>query len=340
MKDKYFDPTQPGAYRGAYLFSKGRNHKKVTQLLQTLDAYTKHVPYRRRFPRSKVITSGPNIQYQADLIDFQKLASYNDGYKYILIVIDVFSKRVFLRSLKNKSGAGIVSAFKDIFDEHPKLPFTIQSDQGREFLNKPFQDLLKSKGIDHFYTRSDLKSSIVERCIRTIRNVLERYFTANNTKRYIDVLDKIEIGYNASEHSSIGMAPNDVNPRTQELVWDRLYGAVKLPRKPDLSPGTPVRISKIRGVFTKSSLVNWTTEIFYVRESIPGNPPTYKLQDYDGEEIEGRFYRQELQPIVKNDDVYQVESIIKTRIRRGKTEYFVKWSGYPDKFNSWVTAFV
>ena len=65
-------------------------------------------------------------------------------------------------------------------------------------------------------------------------------------------------------------------------------------------------------------------------------PVTYKIIDYDGESVEGSFYDKELQKVEKTDDVYKIEKILRTRRRAGQKEYFVKWRGYPSKFNSWV----
>ena len=89
--------------------------------------------------------------------------------------------------------------------------------------------------------------------------------------------------------------------------------------------------------FRKGYLPNWTTELFAVSARLLRHPPVYKLKDYDGEQLQGTFYEQELQRAIKTDDLYQIEKVLRTRKRRGKTEYFVKWFGYPDKFNSWVT---
>ena len=63
---------------------------------------------------------------------------------------------------------------------------------------------------------------------------------------------------------------------------------------------------------------------------------TYGLKDLAGENIKGKFYEQEIQKVI-DDGVYEVEKVLKTRKRNGIVEYFVKWSGYPDKFNSWTT---
>jgi hypothetical protein len=91
-------------------------------------------------------------------------------------------------------------------------------------------------------------------------------------------------------------------------------------------------------VFQKGYIPNWTEEIFTIVDRYPTHPVTYGLADLTGEHISGKFYEQEIQKVTKtDDDVYEVEKVLKTRKRGGKVEYFVKWRGYPDKFNSWVT---
>ena len=64
--------------------------------------------------------------------------------------------------------------------------------------------------------------------------------------------------------------------------------------------------------------------------------PVYKLKDDAGEILDGTFYEAELQKVIKEDDVYRVVNVLRKRKRKGVVEYFVKWKGYPDKFNSWV----
>ena len=99
-----------------------------------------------------------------------------------------------------------------------------------------------------------------------------------------------------------------------------------------------VRISKIKRTFEKGYLPNFPKEIFTVSKQIPRDPPVYKLKDYDGEELKGTFYEKELQKVMKPDDVYEVEKVLKKRGRGRNVKYIVKWLGYPNKFNSWVPA--
>ena len=281
-----------------------------------------------------MITSGLGVQYQTDLMHMQNLSKENDNFKYVLVTIDCFSRFLYLYPLKNKTSQGIIRGFKEIFKD--RIPHVIQSDQGSEFTNRAFQTFLKENNVRHFHTNSELKASICERVIRTVKQVLYRYFTHNKTLNYVSVLSEICRGYNTTFHVAIGCPPADVDYSNQEQIFHRLYGDMT-PKKPKLTIGTPVRISKSRGNFVKSALASWTEEIFFVSQCRRGDPPTYQLKDYHGEVIDGRFQREELQPITKNNNIYNIEKILSTRKKGKKTQYLVKWLGYPSKFNSWVS---
>ena len=98
-----------------------------------------------------------------------------------------------------------------------------------------------------------------------------------------------------------------------------------------------VRISKVKSVFEKGYLPNWTEEIFTVDSiNTKYHPITFKLKDYNGEVIEGSFYRYEIQPIDRDENIYRVERILKTERRGGDTWYFVHWKGYPSSMDSWI----
>ncbi|GFY29336.1 uncharacterized transposon-derived protein F54H12.3 [Trichonephila clavipes] len=81
---------------------------------------------------------------------------------------------------------------------------------------------------------------------------------------------------------------------------------------------------------------NWRRELFIVFEIVQRIPIVYRLKDLQGEEIKGTYYETELQKVV-DSGFYPVENVIKQRKRGGITEYFVKFLGYPEKFNDWVT---
>jgi hypothetical protein len=133
------------------------------------------------------------------------------------------------------------------------------------------------------------------------------------------------------------MAPSEVGVQNESIVRRRLYPSIKLTRKWRYKIGQTVRIKQSKRVFKKGYEPSWTEEIFVIASLFPSDPPTYILKDLAGEVIKGKFYEEEIQPITqKTDETYIVERVIKTRRRGKRTEYFVKWRNYPDKFNSWV----
>lgn len=352
----YYNPQNPSSFRGVdavYRAVKKQSQHRITrkeikEWLQAQPTYTLHKPARIRYPRNRVIVGGIDQQWQADLVDVSSISSFNNGNNFLLTCIDVFSKYAWAIPIKRKTGANLITAFKDILDTGRK-PQNLQTDKGTEFTNKPFQAFLKENSIHFFTTHSDMKASIVERFNRTLKTKMWKYFTWKNTLTYIDVLPELMTSYNNSFHRSIKTTPASVNVTNEKSVWDTLYSPPKKSRKRIRSPftrrprfkfnvGDSVRISKARRLFKKGYLPSWTEEIFTISQRLPRHPPVYRIKDYDGEELEGIFYEPELETIIKTDDVYRVEKVVKTRTRKGKKEYFVKWMGYPDKFNQWVLA--
>ena len=331
----YYNENKPGAFRGAAAFQRTVQNPKAKKWLLTQDAYTLHKPVRRQFPRRKIIVAGPKQQFQADLIDFSRLQKYNDGFKFILVVIDVFSKYAYVECIKNKTSKSVIAAFSKILKRSGHFS-TLQTDLGTEFTNKAFQSWLKQHNIHFFTTHNhEIKASIAERFIRTIKEKLWRYFTHENKRKYTHVIQKLVHAYNHTFHRSIQRSPAEVNPSNQELVWLTLYGNLH-PKTPKLKVGDRVRISMMRRRFEKSYYQGWTEEEFEIAETFTDDPPYYKVKDLKGTVLEGTFYEQEVQKVVKNNNIYKIESILKKRKRKKHQEYFVKWLGYPDSFNSWI----
>ena len=345
----YFNPKRPGSYGGVerlYRDVKAEgiydiSRERIKEWLMQQDAYSLHKPIRRKFERNRVVVSGIDDQWQLDLADMQSLQKYNDGYRYLLICIDVFSKYAWAVPLKKKTGSSLVEAFKKILSSGRK-PTHIQTDQGSEFFNRDFKKLLAEENVTLFNTFNETKASIVERLIRTLKTKMWRYFTANKTMRYIDMLPDLLYSYNHSMHRSIKEKPINVTSENEDRIRQNLYGDSKLNKpthvKYKFDIGDQVRISKIKRRFEKGYLPNFSKEIFTVSQKIPRNPPVYRLKDHEGDELQGTFYEKELQKVIKKDDVYEIEKILKKRGRGGNVQYFVKWSGYPNKFNSWVPA--
>ncbi|XP_065642663.1 uncharacterized protein LOC136074287 [Hydra vulgaris] len=297
-----------------------------------------HKPVIKHFKKRKVIVNGIDKIWAADLVDMQSLSKFNDGIKYLLMVIDVFSKYGWIVPLKNKTGIDVAHALIKIFKNSSNFHGSEGSknrkceklwvDKGKEFYNKH----VKSLGIDIYSTENEEKSSVVERWNRTMKEKMFKYFSANSTRRYIDILDEMVNNYNNTRHSSIKMTPVEASDKKNEnIVWLNLNGNVRSgPMHPRFSIGDKVRITKKKKTFEKGYTPRWTEEVFTISKIQYTDPPTYKINDYNGEEIQGTFYEQELQKT--NQEIFRIEKVI----RKLKNKSLVKWYGYPDSFNSWI----
>ena len=274
------------------------------------------------------MVSGIDKIWAADLADMGALSKENEGVNFLLLVIDTFSKYGWIVPLKNKKAQTIVKALKEIFKESGRRPDKLWTDKGTEFFNKDVRDLVYL-----YATENEEKSSIAERWIRTMKENMFKYFTDNNTNKYIDVLPDLVEDYNNTVHSSTKFTPVEASKKENELkVWRNLYpDRYKTSRlNPKFSVGDMVRITKKKKVLEKGYTARWTEEIFTIKKIRETNPITYELEDLQGEEIKGTFYEPELQKT--EQQIYRIEKVIE----KEKGRSFVKWKGYPDKFNSWV----
>ncbi|KAF0022460.1 hypothetical protein F2P81_025273 [Scophthalmus maximus] len=119
---------------------------RVKDFLSEEDTYTLHKPARIHFPRNRVFVPRPLNQFQADLCDMQALSEYNDSFNYLLTVINVFTKKAYVKSLKKNTGTEVTRVFDSIFEDSG-TPEKLQTDADEEFFNKTFQNVLKKRGI-------------------------------------------------------------------------------------------------------------------------------------------------------------------------------------------------
>ncbi len=175
----------------------------------------------------------------------------------------------YTQALKRKTGAEDTRAFDSILKES-RTSEKLQTDVGKEFFNKTFEALMKKWGIHHFATASNLKMSVIERFNRTLKTRMWRYFTAKNTRRYIDVLQELLESHSNGYHKSIKMA---VTSENASHVSENPYGTFPIRPKDELKrnfkEGDLVKISKLRGVYEQSYIDN----LFMVSECIPCLPP-------------------------------------------------------------------
>jgi hypothetical protein len=347
LQKLYYDPSHPAGFAGIHTLYRYAKQKKksitldqVKTWLQEQKTYTLHKPIRRRFHRRMTIVAGIDQQWQADLADLQSLAKHNDQFRYLLCVIDVFSRYAWVVPLTDKRGDSLVKAFQSILDTSGRVAKSLQTDKGVEFKNQKFQNFLKSRDIHFFTTENpETKASLVERFQRTLKSRMWKYFTHHKTRRYVDVLPNLVRAYNHSFHRSIQTSPATVTRDNEALISQRFEPKAPRRKQMPVKVGDMVRINKSKKTFEKGYLPNWTTELFKVIKVKKTDPPTVQIEDLGGEKIEGSFYLPEIQRI-KDTEIYDIDSVLARRSRKvdGKTirEIKVHWSGYPKKFQSWI----
>ena len=176
----YFDLQKVGVFSRTHSFQKVA--KSPLEWLKSQGVYTLHKPVKRRFPCRNTIVPGANFQMQADFIDFSSLKQYNDNFKDILVVSDVFSKKGFISFLKTKTSSEMIRPFEEVLPKIGRFQ-KLQTDLGSEFFNRPFQAWLKRQNIEHFHTYNfDTKAAMVERFIRTLKEKFWRFFSHTNSR--------------------------------------------------------------------------------------------------------------------------------------------------------------
>ena len=298
-----------------------------------------HKPVRRKFQRRQVLVSEIDDVWGMDLVEMQEWSRDNKGYRYMLNIIDCFSKFAWSVPIKDKTGLTVLNALKEIIKQSGRQPKHIWVDQGREFYNKYFDEWLSATGIIRYSTFGEHKSAIAERFNLTLKRNMWKRFTAENTRNWIDMLDDLLWTYNNKIHSAIGMSPINASKEIniEKVINNGRYIQYKKSQI-KFKVGDYIRISRLKGLFEKGFLPNWSEEIFIVVEVKKTIPVTYKIKDSTGEILEGSFYNEELQKTDKptEDSMFRVEKVIRKKKINGVEHAFVKWVGYDKKYNQWI----
>jgi len=265
----------------------------------------------------------------------QEWSKVNKGFRYMLNVVDVFSKYAWSIPMKDKTGQTTLDGLKLIVKQSGRIPKFIWVDEGKEFYNKITTDWLKENNVIRYSTHGEHKSAVVERFNRTLKTNMWKRFTAENTRNWINMLDKLMNDYNNRYHNTIKMTPVEASMKENEDEVLNNQGFVgRTVKKHKFKVGDRVRISRIKGLFEKGYLPNWSEEVFEIVEAKDTNPFTYILKDTQGEVIAERFYAEELQHT--SQEIYRIENVLRKKKIDGVEHGLVKWLGYNKKFNQWI----
>ena len=313
MVYKFFDKKTQGS--GVTLAN-----KSITQNEQL--AEEPHKPIIRKFKRKEVYSAFKDNIWAADM---QLISKFNKIIRFLLCVIDIYSKYAWVVPLKGKKGISIVNACQSILKKSYRKPNKIWVDKCSEFYNRSMKSWLEKNDMEMYSTHNEGKPVVPERFIRTIKNKIYKHMTSISKNVHIDKLDDIANEYNNTKHITTKMKPIDVKNNT---YID--FGKEVNDNDPKFKVGDHVRISKNENIFAKGYTPNGSEEDFFIKKIKNTVPSTYIIDDLNGEKIIGAFYEKELQKIDQQE--FRIEKVIKKK----DDKLYVKWKGYDNSVNSWI----
>ena len=318
---------------------------KVKQWYSTQEVPSRFAQAKKRYPRSVFITSGQHVQWLADLADLPSLARYNKGYRYILVVQDLFTRRLLgLTGLKTKTSKEVANALQSIISSLQVSPKVFFTDKGGEFKGA-VNAVYHKYGIEHV-TSKDIsqKAAPTERLIHFIKTKLFKDMAAKNTNYWLDKLDAVITAVNSDYSRTLGMSRNEAAlPENKAKVYLKTVIQPEM-KNMTLRKGKDEFQYKVGDIvrilmdqpFGKSYLGNYSQVLYTVKDhKFRGGVPVYFLQELlTKEPIEGSFYEQEIKKVIlptNQAPVKNIENIYSFRMMDNKEQVQVSYPGMKGK---------
>ena len=343
----YTKPGHPIAFSAPRRVAKYFNisETKAKKILQHIEGYTLHREYKQPRVYNPYYVRHRREQIQGDLIDTSKIKEHNNGICFLLVLIDIFTKFLWVFPLKNKRATTLketLSRWIRNLDVKPKI---LMTDRGSEFVNNQVKTLLQNNNIILQEAYGTLKACIAERVNKTLQILIYKYLTEKETLTYIDVLQDLVNSYNKRGHRTLkGISPKNADlPENEDRIqqiFNQKYGEIANRRKtPKYKVGDRVRVKTDPGKISSAARAyaeQFNGEYFRIVRINRTLPiPLYYLRSMNDEQyIKGGFYAEELELV--RGDVYKIERIIRRKRRRNRNYILVKWKYFNDNWNEWI----
>ena len=237
-------------------------------------------PPKKYYPTNKTDVYYIDDIWSLDILDLKDYGPKNNrGYRYVLVIIDNFSKFGWTIPLKNKNAQTIKDSFENILTNSKRKPNLIETDRGKEFYNNIFQDFLNKNNIKLYSRNSSYGAVFAERFNRTIRDLLKKIVFENGDAKWIDILPTITEQYNNRRHTSTKLSPKDASLKKNEgFVYKNLLDKRKKV-KPKYEIGDLVRTADLKKTFSKGDTTNWSYKMYKITEIINDTIPSYKIDN-------------------------------------------------------------
>ena len=306
-----------------------------------------------RFQRTIFFSPRANSVWGTDIADFIKHQGFTH-FRYLLVVIDYFSKMLYALPMLRQTEEAVIENFKTIIDQAGTLCNSINSDLGGQYFGHKFQDLLKHLSIKHLPSVDQrIKAAPVERSISTLRRAIAIWCFDNNDKNFGPHLQNIIKGINNRPSRTLdGLSAKEallkknhkrVYYHRYTKAWKSLesrYSSFKYQLGELVSP---VNVRLLMNVFRKVGQDHYydKRQICEIYRRHPTRPGMYTIRNIEsGEILPGRYYAKELRRVMSANSggkIWSLDRIVKTRIQDGEKQYFVKFKGLPNTMSEWIT---
>ena len=354
IKKSYTSLSGPASYGGLGAAASRFPHQKRTRLAQALsgiDSYSRHKQWRPVHRFNPYVVRVPLQLVQLDLLDVKLLAENNDGVKFLLMILDTFSRRAWAFPLLNKLANTVKNAFERFLDTVLSKPQRLAiervlCDRGKEFDNGLFKNFLRQRNI--ILSHPNAHAPHVERLNRSVQRILYSYLSEKGTKRYINRLSDIMRVYNSRPHSAHGLPPVQAlaprNTRRVNYVLEaKLLDRIEPDQRPlRFKPGDYVRLRKKKLAFDRSYQDTHEQRLLRVRDVVRGPLPVpmYRLVTLLGENVRGKYYANQLAAVRPHRSMFRVERVVQRRRGAGRRPamVLVRWQGYSKAYDTWLRA--
>ena len=341
--DEYYS-DKPFSYGGKYRLYEYFSKKKVNDMISKSDIYTRFKQHQKPRKYSPIYVYNRRELFQSDVVFFtdKDMVEANNCFKYLLTTIDVFTKMVWVYPMKANTCKNVMECFKDILKKCGDKPKRLNTDRGSEMICKQFSEFLKKENIHHYLAYSVRKCPVVERFNLTIQQLLYKIMAKNNSLEWVKYIDQAMNIYLKRKHRTIGISPIEGDKvenedKLRKKYLDRFIKSNLNKRKPKFKVGETVRIWGERSKFHRGYMEDFSTEFFYISKVLINLPfPRYIIKEYNGDEVVGTFFEDEL---VKYEpgDMHKVE-VLKQRKSKHGLEYLVHYVGWPHTYDEWKLA--
>ena len=235
-------------------------------------------PPKRNYPTNKTNFYHIDDVWSLDILDLKDYGPENNRrYRYVLVVIDNFSKFGWTIPLKNKNAQTIKDSFENILISSKRKPNLIESDRGKYFYNNIFQDFLNKNNIKLYSRNSSYGAVFAERFNRTIKDLLKKIVFEQGDAKWVDILPIITKQYNNRIHTSTKLSPKDASLKKNEDYVYRILIDKRKKVTPKFQINDLVRTADLKRTFSKSDTTNWSYKLYKITEIINDTIPSYKI---------------------------------------------------------------